>query len=193
MTPGRTTLIGVVLFALGVGLFAALRPPDLPPLRVGATAPPIRLPMLLDVDGAPRSEGSYGLEAYSGKVVFVNFWATWCTPCRDESPSLDRLYRAFHDRGFEVLAVSIDKPDAVGSVSSFRKELGLSFPIMLDPGRTAYAAYQATGVPETFLIDRRGRIVERVVGPRDWDQPRYASLVERLLRADPDGSSARES
>ncbi len=147
--------------------------------------------MLLDVDGVPRSEGSYGLDAYSGKVVFVNFWATWCTPCRDESPSLDRLYRAFHDRGFEILAVSIDNPDAVGSVSSFRKEFGLSFPIMLDPGRTAYAAYQATGVPETFLIDRRGRIVERVVGPRDWDQPRYASLVERLLTAGP--SMAQES
>jgi peroxiredoxin len=77
--------------------------------------------------------------------------------------------------------VSIDDPGALDAISKFRDEFDLTFPILLDPDRRAYGAYQATGVPETFVVSPRGQLVEQVVGPRDWDQPRYATLVERLL------------
>jgi thiol-disulfide isomerase/thioredoxin len=126
--------------------------------------------------GPPRSLGEL-----RGKIVFVNFWATWCPPCRDEAPSLERLHRRLAARGLEVLAVSIDDRAAVAAVAEFRRELGLTLPILLDPERTAYLRYQATGVPETFVVGRDGRLVERIVGPRDWDQPRYAALLDRLL------------
>jgi thiol-disulfide isomerase/thioredoxin len=187
LTPNRTTLVAVVLFALAAGAFAFLRPPSLRPLRIGAEPAEFRLPMLVEVNGMPRAEGLYGLDAYQGKVVFINFWATWCAPCRDEGPSLDRLYQNYRGRGFEVIAISIDAQDAMREVSSFKKDLGLTFPILLDHEQTVYAAYQATGVPETFVISREGRVVEHVVGPRDWDQPRYATLVERLLALGPEG------
>lgn len=185
MTRARSTLAGVALFAAGAGLFALLRPPAPPPLRVGAPAPDFRLVQLHAVGEGADAPGTAGLGEYRGRVVFLNFWATWCPPCRDEAPSLDRLYRAFRNRGFEVLAVSIDSAEALESVRTFRGELGLSFPILLDPSQRVYTAYQSTGVPETFVIDPEGRIVERVVGPRDWDHPRYAALVERLLPARP--------
>jgi peroxiredoxin len=117
-------------------------------------------------------------------VVFVNFWATWCAPCRDEAPALERLYREFSERGFEILAISIDETASRDTVRSFREEFDLTFPILIDPARSIYGAYQATGVPETFLIDPQGRIVERFVGPRGWDEPRYARAIERLLEAE---------
>jgi thiol-disulfide isomerase/thioredoxin len=120
-----------------------------------------------------------------GKVVFVNFWATWCPPCRDEAPSLERLYQRLGPQGLEVLAVTIDEAGDREAVAKFRQELGLTLPILLDPDRDVYRAYQATGVPETFVVSREGRLVERVVGPRDWEEPRYTALVERLLGGDP--------
>jgi thiol-disulfide isomerase/thioredoxin len=120
-----------------------------------------------------------------GKVVFVNFWATWCPPCRDEAPSLERLYQRLGPRGLEILAITIDEAGDREPVERFRQELGLTLPILLDPDRDAYRAYQATGVPETFVVSREGRLVERVVGPRDWEEPRYTALVERLLGGDP--------
>jgi peroxiredoxin len=113
--------------------------------------------------------------------VFVNFWATWCPPCRDEAPALERLYRSLHGEGFELLGVSIDDPSARAAVDGFRTEFDLSFPLLLDPDRSAYRAFQATGVPETFLVDRAGRVVERFVGPRDWDEPRYRNAIRALL------------
>jgi thiol-disulfide isomerase/thioredoxin len=164
---------------LVVATIVWLRPSLPPPLRVGSEVPEFRLPVL-DKAG-PRSVGTQTLSELKGRVVFINFWATWCPPCRDESPSLERLYRRFGPRGLEVLAVSIDDPGALEAVSKFRDEFELT-------ARRAYGAYQATGVPETFVISPEGRLVEQMVGPRDWDQPRYAALVERLA-----GSAAERS
>jgi peroxiredoxin len=142
---------------------------------VGAPAPGFELPAL--------SGTAVALGDLRGRVVFVNFWATWCPPCREEAPALERLYRRLRGEGFEVVGVSIDDPSGREAVERFRDEFSLSFPLLVDPDRSAYRAYQATGVPETFVVDRSGRLAERFVGPRDWDEPRYANAVRTLLAA----------
>ena len=166
-------LIAVGLFAAAAAALVVARPPADPPLRLGAEAPAFEL---ADLGGQPLS-----LVGLRGHVVFVNFWGTWGAPCREEAPSLERLDRELRGEGLEVVAVSIDEAGAREEVEAFRDEFELSFPILLDPDRRIYGAFQATGVPETFLIDHRGRLAERFVGPRSWTEPRYARAVRRLL------------
>jgi len=161
------------LAAVAAGLAMALRGPGTLPLRVGSPVPELRLQ---DLAG-----GEVAVADLRGRVVFVNFWGTWCPPCRTEAPSLERLYQKLHDEGFEVLGVSIDGPGEASQVDAFREEFGLSFPILMDPQKKVYDAYHATGVPETFMIDPHGRLVERFIGPRDWDHPRYERAVRRSL------------
>lgn len=173
---GALPLIFVAGFAaLIAGFLVALQGPSVLPLRIGSNAPELHLARL--------SGEKLSMADLRGRVVFVNFWGTWCAPCRTEAPSLERMYRKLKPEGFEILAVSIDAPGARDEVVAFRDEFELSFPILLDPGKEVYRAYQATGVPETFMLDRDGRLVERLIGPRDWDQPRYQEAVRRLLTA----------
>ena len=159
-------------FAAGVAALVLLRAPPVVP-RTGDPVPDFRLP---DLAGA-----QVDLSGQRGRVLFVNFWATWCPPCREEAPSLERLYRELREEGFELLAISVDAPGMNAQIEVFRSELGLSFPILLDPGKLAHDAFGVTGVPETYLIDSDGRLAERFIGPRDWDDPRYARTVRRLL------------
>jgi peroxiredoxin len=160
-------------FAALVGVWVALSPRTDNPLHPGMQAPDFQLP---DLDG-----GNVSLQEQRGNVVFINFWGTWCAPCREEAPALERLYRELGESGFQVLAISIDAADGKTLVEAFRDEFDLSFPILLDPERRTYSVYQATGVPETFVVGPDGRLSERFVGPRDWDEQRYARAVERLL------------
>jgi thiol-disulfide isomerase/thioredoxin len=113
--------------------------------------------------------------------VFVNFWATWCPPCKAEAPSMERLYKELQPEGFEIVAISIDSPDALPQIEAFRQELGLTFPIPLDPEKRAYEAYRVAAVPETFLVDPSGQVLERFVGPQNWDDPRYVRAIRRAL------------
>ena len=161
--------------AVAAGFFTVFRGSAELPLRVGTPAPDFAS---VDLSGQPIS-----LESLRGRVVFVNFWATWCAPCRTEAPSLERLYRRLKPEGFEILAVSIDKPETREAVGAFQTEFELSFPVLLDSEQEIYQAFKATGVPETFLVDPKGRVVERFVGPRNWGDPRYARAVRRLLAA----------
>ena len=167
-------LVVCVLFAAGVGALVAWRAPA-DAARIDAPAPGFTL--------ADLAGGQVSLSDLRGRVVFVNFWATWCGPCRDEAPSLARLYAALRPEGFELLGVSIDSAADRGAILEFQEEFALSFPILVDPGKEAYRAYGATGVPESFLIDGSGRLVERFIGPRNWDEPRYARALRRLLDA----------
>ncbi len=172
-TGAPSFLVGLGGLVLVAALLVWAKPFSAPPLRSGAGAPDLTLERL--------AGGAFSLSETRGQVVFLNFWATWCAPCIEEAPSLDRLYRSLRDEGFLVAAVSIDGPGQRAAVDAFRSRLDLSFPILLDPAKRSYEAYQATGVPETFLIDPEGRLVERFVGPRDWSRPRYADAVRRLL------------
>ena len=141
-------------------------------IALGGPAPDF---LLSDLQGR-----EIALAAQRGRVVFVNFWATWCPPCREEAPSLQRLYDQVGSENFEILAVSIDAPSARDEVAEFGREFGLTFPILLDPQKGAHRAFGVTGVPETYMIDPQGRVVERFIGPRNWDDPRYVRTLRRL-------------
>ena len=145
-----------------------------PPVGRGAPAPDFSLPTL-------GRQGSISLSGLRGHVVLVNFWATWCKPCEDEMPSMERLYRRLHRQGLEIVAVSVDEDPAL--VASFRDRLSISFPIVLDSAQEASRLYQTTGYPESLLIDEGGTIVERYVGPRDWAI--YSDRIQRLISDGP--------
>jgi peroxiredoxin len=168
-------IVAVALFAAAVAALVVSREPSGPVLRAGAIAPDFSLPV---AGGAEIS-----LASLRGRVVFVNFWATWCAPCREEAPSLERLYRALQGEDFKILGISIDASADDAAVQAFAREFELSFPIPRDTDKRVYGAYRVSGVPETFLVDREGRVLERFVGPQDWDDPRYARAIRRALAA----------
>ena len=120
------------------------------------------------------------LAALRGKVVFVNVWATWCPPCVEEMPTIQQLYERLHSRGLEILAVSLD---ALGAqvVVPFVQSRRLSFPTLLDPKNLVQRLYRTVGVPESFIVDKRGILVDKVVGQRDWAHPQQLAQFERLL------------
>jgi peroxiredoxin len=139
-------------------------------------APDFTLP---DLTGTTHS-----LSNYKGKVVFLNFWATWCPPCRMEMPGMERLYRRLRDRDFVMLAVSADE-EGKKAVAPFVEELGLTFPILLDPEGRLSPRYGVTGYPETFVIDREGKVVNHTIGPAEWQSEEMARYFESLLDKPP--------
>ena len=137
-----------------------------------------RAPNFRAVDLATRD--SVTLDDYQGSVTLVNIWATWCLPCRDEMPSMQALYDSLGSRGFRIAAISIDE-GSPEEVVAFAQQLGLTFDILHDRSGSVERLYQTTGVPESFLLDRRGILVKRVIGAHDWNSPANRSTVERLL------------
>jgi len=145
-----------------------------PPLEAGRPAPQFTLPRL--GGGEPLA-----LESLRGQVVLLNFWATWCKPCEDEMPAMERLYQSLRGQGFELLAVSVDVGDE--EVEAFRTRLALTFPILRDPDRKVANRYQSPRFPESWLVGRDGVLVARFIGPRDWDAPEYVGRIRELLAA----------
>jgi peroxiredoxin len=148
-----------------------------PPVARGTVAPDFSLSRLNMNEGEKGAELT--LSSQLGRVVLVNFWATWCEPCEREMPAMERLYQALAGDDFELIAVAID--DQETDVRAFQERGQLSFPIVLDPSQSVYASYQTMGVPESLLIDRTGRIVERYVGPREWDAAQYVHRIRELI------------
>ncbi len=142
-------------------------------LRKGDAAPPIRLPTLKgDV---------VDLALLRGKVVVVNFWATWCPPCVAEMPSLETLHRTLGPEGLVVLGVSVDADEA--ELRAFVQKAGVTFPTLRDPGaRGPAAAYKTTGYPETYVLDPAGVLIESYVGPAEWATPGAIDHFRELLR-----------
>ncbi len=126
------------------------------------------------------------LKDFRGKLLLLNFWASWCVPCREEMPAMERLYQKYRDRGFVILGVNIkdDKKSAV----SFVRELKITFPIAFDPAGEAGLLYGAWGLPTTYLIDTKGIALARSWGPADWFSPGARELIEALLDAKSDPS-----
>jgi peroxiredoxin len=120
------------------------------------------------------------LSDYRGKVVFLNIWATWCPPCREEMPSMEALYRRLKGRQFEMLAVSIDRKGQE-VVGPFAAKYGLTFPVLLDPDGKTYQLYGLTGVPETFIVNRDGMILQKIVGPQDWMKKEWLDYFDRII------------
>lgn len=169
-------IAGLVMTALfGVALAIKLRP-QLNLIEVGATAP--------DFDAVQLPTGRpVKIEDYRGKVVLLNIWATWCPPCKVEMPSMERLHRKLSTNGdFRLVAVSVDEEDS-SVVNKFVRDMGLTFEILHNQGGAIRQIYQTTGVPESFVIDRDGVIVKKVIGAADWDAPVNEMLIRRLLDA----------
>ncbi|MGA2409342.1 MAG: TlpA disulfide reductase family protein [Candidatus Binataceae bacterium] len=123
------------------------------------------------------------LSSLRGKVVFLNVWATWCPPCREEMPAIEALYEKFKDdKNFVVLAVSQDS-DGIAPVASYVKKNGFKFDVLLDPENKVGEAYDVSGIPETFIIDQRGRIVAHHVGPYDWANPEIRDALQELIKS----------
>ena len=164
-------VLGIVIFLQGKDSF--FDPANLVRVRAGQPAPNFTFPGL---DGE-----MVNLTDYRGKVVFLNIWATWCTPCRQEMPSMERLYRELKGEDFEILAVSIDAMGAK-AVAPFMKEYELSFPALLDTGGTIQRLYGTTGIPETFIINKEGVIEQKIIGSRDWAKPEAVGFLRNLIQ-----------
>ena len=120
------------------------------------------------------------LSDFRGKVVLLNFWATWCPPCRKEMPSMQRLYQAYKDKGLEIVAVSVDTASS-GEVRAFTEKLGLTFTALHDRDSLVSRLYSSPGVPSSYLIDVQGKLAYRVLGEYDWFGETAKNAVEGLL------------
>lgn len=159
----------IIILALAVGGYLYYQARQNPPVIEGDQAPDFTLPLL---DG-----GQASLVDQRGKVVLLNVWATWCAPCRTEMPYMERMYQSLQGQPFEILAVSIDDRGAE-DVGPFVRELGLTFPILLDPDKQIESLYRTSRVPESFIIDKNGVVRRLVIGPL---QPAHFEQVRQLL------------
>ena len=167
-------VIGIVVAGLALGAAALTWVAPDSGVRISHRAPEFHA-----VDLATRD--SVSLADYRGSVTLVNIWATWCLPCRDEMPSMQKLYDSLGTRGFRIAAISIDE-GSPEDVTAFAQKLGLTFDILHDRSGSVERLYQTTGVPESFLLDRRGVLVKRVIGAHDWSSAANVGAVERLLQ-----------
>ena len=127
-------------------------------------------------------QGNYeNLNNYRGQVIVLNFWATWCVPCRVEMPSFEKLYRRYRSEGVIVLAVTLDK-NAGQKIKSFVHKYGISFPVLLDEKGEAEQLYPSMTIPFTYVIDREGRVVARVDGAKNWESDETFEAIEYLLK-----------
>lgn len=154
----------LLVLALGGLFWWGLQRPDpnaLPSVLVGKAAPDFSLP-LLEPYRAGWGERLKLSEQVGSRPILVNFWASWCLPCRDEAPLLERYWRQYRDR---LLIVGINVQDSEAKALEFIREYGLSFPSVFDPKGTLAVDYGTYGVPETFLIDAQGKVLLRHAGP----------------------------
>ena len=147
------------------------------PLVVGKAAPDFSL---TDLNDKPHR-----LSDFRGKVVFLNFWATWCAPCREEMPSMEVLNKSFEKDGLVILAVSIDRVTTTKDIPPFVKSLNLTFPVLIDSWGITDKPYKRLGVPETFIIDQQGIVREIIIGPKDWTRIDNLKTLAALLNVTP--------
>jgi peroxiredoxin len=141
--------------------------------RVGFRAPVFSIPTL--------NGNTLDLSNYRGKVIMINFWATWCGPCRIEMPSMEDLYSKYGGKDFEILAVNGGEDRNL--VQPFIKNLNLSFPILLDQQFEIHNQYQVTAIPSTFLVDKSGVITHRFFGFMDWTNDHSREIITKLIKA----------
>jgi thiol-disulfide isomerase/thioredoxin len=146
----------------------------------GKTAPDFTLP---SIDGQQVS-----LQEYRGKVVFLNFWATWCIPCREEMPALEQLHQKYQSEGLAVLAV--DLKESAEQVKAFFQKYTLSFPSLLDHNGAVFRDYLVMGMPTTYLISRDGQLLAQGIGGRDWTRAEAQELIRALVKKGLAGAGA---
>ena len=161
-----------IAVVLGLALAAAPAAAEVLKPWVGGAAPALELS---DLQGT-----KHRLADYRGKVVLVNFWATWCAPCREEMPSIERLRASLEGRPFAVLAVNLAEPQS--RIRKFLDAVPVGFPVLLDQDAKTTRAWQAKLLPATYIVGPEGRIRYRHVGDLDWSKPEVRELILGLLK-----------
>ena len=159
----------VTIFCLALFLASCGQGPKV--ATVGKPAPDFTL---VDLQGK-----TWTLSELKGQVVFVNFWATWCPPCRAEMPSMQRLYTMLPKDNFKMLAILSQDDPALAR--NFAAKLGISMPILDDQANNIGPKYGLTGVPETFIVDKNGVLREKFIGPAQWDSPQYVQMLTTYI------------
>ena len=161
----------IAVTGFGESLAPLMRDIGLVPLGEGTKYIDFELP---DLKG-----GSLKLNSFEGKVVFLNFFATWCGPCKAEMPSMQKLYEKLKPEGFEILAVDLQESPAV--VEAFVKRYGLTFPVVLDRSGQIGTYYGARSIPTSYIIDRSGNVIAGAVGSRDWFSSSSIEFFRKVL------------
>jgi cytochrome c biogenesis protein CcmG/thiol:disulfide interchange protein DsbE len=161
-----------IIFILGAAAYYGVRQHEARPVAIGDTAPDFSVPAL--------PSGSVDLKSYRGQIVVLNLWATWCPPCVEETPSLVQFAEKMKAHGVVVLGISVDEDS--NALQNFVQENHISYPIGRDPDRSLSARYGTSQFPETYILDRRGRVAEKVIGATDWDDARIQDFVLDLAR-----------
>jgi len=120
------------------------------------------------------------LSVLKGNVIFLNFWATWCDPCKDEMPSMEALYQHYKERDFVLLAISVDERNPEPARKFIQKHR-YRFPVLLDPAGKTLDLFEIHRIPATVIIDKKGRMIGKAIGPRDWSAPEVFSLIDQML------------
>ena len=144
-------------------------------LKIPHISQPVEI-QLKDVFG-----NTVSLSDFRGKIVFLNFWATWCPPCVIEMPSMQKLHRRFKDKNFVMVAINSQETDA--QVKSFFDKYKLSFTALLDSNAEVGAWFDVNAFPTTFVLDKQGRIIGRALGPREWDSRASIALFDYLIES----------
>ena len=183
LTSNRILVLAGIVLAVGASAYAGghvaavslaadeLRAAGLSKARDGTK--------FMDFELESLDGGWVRLSTLKGFVVFLNFWATWCPPCRQEMPSMERLESRYSSRGVRIVAV--DLQESRRDVEAFVKELGLSFQVLLDPLGEVGATYGVRGLPTTYIISRDGFVVAGRVGGQEWDTPAVTAVLDKLL------------
>jgi peroxiredoxin len=161
----------IIVALLGLALALPAPAQALKPWSGGAT-PPLEL---ADLEGK-----QHRLADYRGKAVLVNFWATWCVPCRDEMPSIERLRVSLEGRPFAVLAVNLAEPQS--RIRGFLEKVPVRFTVLLDPDTKTAKAWQAKLLPATYIIGPDGAIRYRHLGELDWSKPEVRAVIVDLMK-----------
>lgn len=167
-------IISILIAGVIILIYTGKKGADLPQTKtiVGLNTPEVSL--------KDNSGNIYNLSALKGRVLFINFWASWCAPCKAEMPSIQALYARFRDeKRFRVLTVLYN--DEYSKAVNYMKDNRLQFPLLTDPDGKTAGAYGITGVPETYIVDKKGILKKRVLGPEDWNSPRNIAFISSLL------------
>lgn len=181
----KAALLGALLILANASCDAGYSEPNQPPTQTAA----VPQPASIKIGGAAPDFRLWNLEGqavalshYKGRVVMLNFWATWCGPCRVEMPAMENLYRETSRSDFEILAISTDAQGA-SLTRPFRNALGLTFPILHDSDFRVGLMYGTRSLPMTFLVDRNGIVTHRIFGARDWAAPEAKQMIQALIGA----------
>ena len=163
----------IVFLLAGFVSIALAEPKELHAVKGRPMAPAFELK---DIDG-----NLHHLSDYRGKVVIVNFWATWCPPCRFELPSMEKLWQSVKNK--DVIILAIDLGEDEDTIFTFTSDYPVSFPLLMDRDSSVTNNYSVLGIPTSFVIDPQGRMIYRVVGTREWDEKQFIESILSLRKA----------